>query len=721
MSEQSLTAAPSTHAAGRDIAGSLIAGGLCSVLGITLAVSDASVMFQGALAEFIPVAVGLCLTGAAIVALVVGMLTRLPGSIGGAQDSMVIIIAATLATAEKAILSGSDSAQLLPTAVAIIALSSAAVGIGLWLSGYFRVGRLIRYVPYPVMAGFLAGSGLLLAWYSLSIITGSSVSPLAPDFYQSKNLIALAVAACVACALQFTNRESGSRYEMALVVVGSVILFHGVSLSIGLSTSELQQSGWMISDGGVKAVFPPITLSQLTLINWPVIWELVPQLLSLLVIATLGVLVKISALELVFKHEADQEHEMKVAGWSNIASAFASGMPGYHAVSFGQVSAKLNVYSRGSSVVVAIFLMTASVFANDILPLLPRAIFGGVALWLGAGLVIDYAIKSLTKVNRIESLAVLSISAVIALAGFLPGLICGIAFGVVLFAYEYSRQEVIRGIYNGTQLRSNVDRYPQEQQRLSDNAEASMAVRLHGYLFFGSTQRLIEQIGARVQSTPALKYLILDFDKVTGLDMTAVQSLRKLQVLSQRRKLEIWVTGASTEIANTLTLGRIMGERGFAQYSGQLDYALESVENALLGDNTAPSNLEKPPFALPENTQLRTLKAGESLLRLGTKCNELSIVQSGYFDVEIDGPKGNHRLRRCGPGSVIGEVSFYTASVASANVIAATDSAVWQFSHEQLHEFTQKQPVLAADLHRQLAATLAQRLSDSSRQIGTLV
>jgi sulfate permease, SulP family len=137
-----------------------LAGGL--VIGFTeiiFAASLASLIFTGPLAEQLPLGIGMMLAAAAVHLLFTAQFATADGIIGSVQDNPAVLMAVAVgamlpwvATAE----------QLLTTVIALVFVSILLVGVFLLLMGHFRLGGLVRYIPYPVIGGFMAGTGWLL-------------------------------------------------------------------------------------------------------------------------------------------------------------------------------------------------------------------------------------------------------------------------------------------------------------------------------------------------------------------------------------------------------------------------------------------------------------------------------------------------------------------------------------------------------------------------------
>jgi SulP family sulfate permease len=84
--------------------------------------------------------------------------SRIPGVIAGVQDNTTAVIG----TAAASIAAGVAAEQAVPTVIALIVVTSALTAVALAGIGLFRLGALVRYIPYPVIGGFLVATGVLI-------------------------------------------------------------------------------------------------------------------------------------------------------------------------------------------------------------------------------------------------------------------------------------------------------------------------------------------------------------------------------------------------------------------------------------------------------------------------------------------------------------------------------------------------------------------------------
>ncbi len=116
------------------------------------------------------------------------------------------------------------------------------------------------------------------------------------------------------------------------------------------------------------------------------------------------------------------------------------------------------------------------------------------------------------------------------------------------------------------------------------------------------------------------------------------------------------------------------------------------------------------------------LPEGTTLIRQNDAPDDVFVLASGRLSVEMVTPEGTRlRLRAVRPGVVVGEIAMYTGVPRTADVLAETPSVVLRLSTASIERLEAEEPELAAALHRWLATTLAERLSDTLRSFDALL
>jgi SulP family sulfate permease len=314
--------------------------------------------------------------------------------------------------------------------------------------------------------------------------------------------------------------------------------------------------------------------------------------------------------------------------------------------------------------------------------------------------------------------------------GFLVGVVMGLVLAVVLFAIDYGRIELIREVAFGETYRSNVDRPASERAELRTLADRVQILRMSGFVFFGSTNRLLERIGRRVADTPP-RFLVIDLRRVTGVDSSAVVSFVKMLRLAEASGFEVVFTGASDPVRAQLARGGVEETEGLVSFEADLDRGLQRCEDALL---SAPSRTEAKrehpaaagPDALPPglaaHVERVSIPAGTVLLQQDDPPGDVYVLESGRLGVQTTTPEGTRlRLRTLRPGVVVGEITLYTDVPRTADVVAEIPSVVLKISRGSIERLEREEPELAVAMHRWLATQLAERLTDTMRTFDVLL
>jgi len=299
---------------------------------------------------------------------------------------------------------------------------------------------------------------------------------------------------------------------------------------------------------------------------------------------------------------------------------------------------------------------------------------------------------------------------------------------VVLFAVSYGRIELVREVAFGDTYHSNVDRPPAERAALREMGERVQILRVHGFVFFGSASGLLERIRKRAEAGP-VRFLLLDLRQVTGVDASAVMSFVKVIHLAEANRFELVLAGASDPVLEQLARGGVVASEGVVRFEPDLDRGLQRCEDVLLeeaqvrrlagaGPGEALGGL--PPHLLTYLERV-SLTEGTVLIRQDEPPEDVFVLGSGRLRVDMQTPEGRRiRLRTVLPGVVVGEVAMYTGVPRTADVVAEEPSVVLRLRGSAILRMESEDPELAAALHRWLAGTLAERLTDTQRAVEAL-
>ncbi len=706
-------------------------GLLAGVDNIAASLAIASLLFAGPLSAGLGVGVGIVLVGGAILALVVALRSTLPNSVALVQESSVAILAVAIIGA-TAPLTGPAEVRV-ATAVAVLGVSTLATGALFWITGRLKLGGLARFLPYPVVAGFLAGSGWLLVDGAAVMMTGSHINlEMIERASQPATALLIVPAILFAISLQLAIDWLRHPATIAVVMVSAAIAFFLVLALSGMSIEEARSFGYfppLTAHGGVE--FP--TLDMLGRVDWQAVFLAAPTIIAVAAVSMVGLLLNLGGLELAVRRDIDVNSELKSTGIANLLSGIIGGPSGYVGLGMTILAERTGVHGRGAGIATAIAMMVGLVAAGSFVFQIPVFLAAGFVLFMGIGLLKEWLIATRRELPLGEWLIVLFILACIVLLGFLEGLAVGLLVSIAVFVFNYARLPIVRVSANGIEYRSSVDRSASATRFLGRHGEAIEIIQLQGYLFFGSADGMVKYVQRRLADTQRmpLRFLVLDFRHVTGLDSAATSGFLKIRRLSEDHAVKVFLTHVPDDVRKILELASIrFGDDGTMTLETDIDHALEHAEEAILREQEDDSEtgllghfnaLAGPHPRMGDLLSLMTrvpVEVGDRIITAGDRADDLFFIAHGRVRVQVTLPNGRKlRLRTMTDGSFVGEIGLYMRQERTADVIVEKASEIFRLGADDLARLETDDPELALLAHRLLATNLCEKLSVANQTI----
>jgi SulP family sulfate permease len=708
---------------------SLITGVVLSFTEIAFVISFASLIFSGELAVYLPRGLALAFVSAIIHSTVMAIFSGSQGMIPVIQDNPGVLLSVAAASV-AANLAGAD---LLATTVALVAITTILSG-GLFLFlGSMRLGGLVRYIPYPVVGGFLVGTGWLLAQGSIGAMASYSLSPeTLPALLQPDQLLLWLPGALLGVILFFAMQRFQHIFVLPAVLIVWTALFFAVLLVSGTSIPEAQARGLLLGTVGMQVVWqPPVEIVQA---NWSAILGQAGNIGAILLLATIDLMLKFPAFELLFQRDIDSNRELRVAGFANVLAGLTGGMIGYAALSTSAISHRMRAHSRPVLIILALACASMLLLGTSLLAYLPKGLSGGILLAQGLDFLYTWVVQGRKKLGRLDYAVVLVILAVVATLGFLIGVVVGLILMIVLFVINYSRLNIFHSATSGVEITSHIERNTYHQRALKGLANQIYVMELQGFLFFGTANLVVDKVRTRLNESgdAPLSFLVLDFRRVTGLDSSAAVSFRKISDLAQTNGFTMVVTHLSETIRrefarNDLTAGKQL------QTFADLDHGLEWCENTLLErdqitkmhvPSTLALQLADNGFAKDDTARLKGylervhFKPGDTLMRQGEDADALYFIEIGQVSVYLEIENNpSVRLHTLNMGTLVGEMGIYLNLPRSATVTADANTIAYRLKRQALEEMKSKDPALAIVFHELVVRLVAERLLAADREI----
>ncbi|MCE2917505.1 MAG: cyclic nucleotide-binding domain-containing protein [Rubrivivax sp.] len=678
---------------------------------------------------------------ASFVATVVGgtvfaLLSRGPMPAAGPSAAPVLALGTVVArvAADPAFAVGdptSVAGLLALVAVAVIVMGLCQIVLG--LSGLVR---LAKFVPQPVLAGFMNGVALLALLALLPLMFGWPVGALqhlgwaAMPAVQPATMAVGVFTIAVMLGLPRLNRRLPATLIGLLAGSGAYALLHTAApqWTLGPLTGELPMA-WPQLD----------TLAPfLDRVDDPLLQRhLAAAVFAGVVMALIGTLELVLnglAMDQARHTRTDPRREVLALGAANMASGVVGGLPllllrprALHMIDMGG-------RSRAGLFICSVLFALVGLVGMKLLALLPQVVLAGamVIVYLisidrwSLGLAAQWWRGQREADVQLALLVVLLVCAVTLVLGFPAAVAAGAMLSMMLFIRSMNRS-LVRTRYTGNALPSRRIYAAADEARLGTLRARATVLELEGALFFGSADRIAELSDELDADCHAL---VLDFRRVSLIDASGAVVLQQLGERLAKRGMLLLLAGVSADNRHGRVLAQFVGERLAAGHGmPDIDQAMERAELALLAQTGHAPLREVVPIEqvslmdgldpaqrtrLAAYLQPRRLVAGECLFRQGDPGDRLYVITSGSIDVLSALVPGSTALRQryvsLSPGMMLGETAMLDGGGRSGEAVAVGDSEVHSLDDQTLLHLRDQDPLLYAQVYRNVALHLSQRL-----------
>ena len=719
-----------------NIVPSIIAGVIGGIIKIVAAMAFSALIFTGTLAAYLPQGIGIVLFGFLLFAVISTFTASYPVNINTPQDIPIAIIALIATTVMATNGKDWNAETTFQFIFVTIALTSILVGIFFFILGTLKLGKLVRFIPYPVVGGFLAGTGWLIVKFAFIMTAGMGLS--------LDNLVSLFDQATLhkwfpglifGLIMLISSRYTKHYLLIPVLIAIGITSFYAIMFFYGFSYTDLESNGYLLGPFPEGGLFQGLPLKYLSDFKWSIFLEQLPAIGTMMILNAISVLFNYSGLEIIIKKDLDLDQELKTTGIGNIIAGLGGAPPGHLSLGGTLLSISIGSKSKLTNIVIALLCAITLFFGSEVLSFFPRIILGGLLFNLGLSFLVDWLYSTWSRVPKTDYTIILLIFLVIGTVGFLEGVITGLLMSVVLFVVSYSKVEIIKHELTGKTFHSNVERSESLKNIIDDSGDQTLILPLQGFIFFGSANRLLERIKLHLQSQNEknLKYLVFDFKQVTGVDSSTINSFNKLRILAELDNFQVLFCNLTPEIISQFEAEGLFADSMdlFLKFD-DLDHGMEWCEEQIISETTIGSNKQKEEideiklfeekFAdLLIYFESKDINQNTTLIEQGNDPDGLYFIKSGRVTVELRSSNNKIRLKSMGTGTVVGEVSLYLKTQATASVISNTACKTYFLSHENFEKLNKEDPERAAELHTYIVKLLSDRLAKSNATIQALM
>ena len=648
-----------------------LAAGLTSGLNLLVAqVAFGTFIFSGPLAPYSSQGVGLVLFGNFASCLVIALMGGYRGAIAGLSPALVIVMVLIGSTMDA-----EGDALFVTTAVALI-ISAIAAGACCLMIGRFRLANLVRFIPYPVAGGFVAGIGGAVCLAAMSLMGAEPDWQAIPTLLEPSVLWKWFPGALYGIALYLVMKHWGNALILPISVALAVGAYHLVLAALDISSDAAKAAGLLFTSTADGSLWPALGPTDLVHVDWAVMAMQIPNMLTLILISLIYVSMNLAGLEMAANQELDWNREFKATGFASVLAGLGGGTAASMIVPASLRSKLLGAATRLTGIVAALVIAGTLFVGDGVLELVPVPLVGGILFFAGIGMMDEGLMRSRTRLPWSEYGIIVLIFIVIIAFGLFEGVGAGMLATLVFFAVRLSLVDPIESRFTARERRSNKTRSVPDRAILLEEGEQVRAYRLHGYIFFGSVCPLVDHLRQSLSGASRPACLMLDFAGVSGFDFSAVNVLGRFLQTANAAGVQVVLSALSEQMSTGLKRNLPPSVFAELQIEPNEDRAIERCEEIIItawkanldtADKRRDFLLEHTADDLERHLERqihfedlmeelqswltpRRYSAGEALAGPGTPSEGLQLCISGRASVY---DSAGARLYQYSPGDVI--------------------------------------------------------------------
>ena len=455
--------------------------------------------------------------GAIILGFFASLFGGTPTQISGPTGPMTVVMA-------SAVISLHSDIHLIATTIMLAGLFQILFGI-------FKIGKFVRYIPYPVVSGFMSGIGIIIIILQINPFLGlhsdaSTVHVLLslPSNIEQVNFNAFGIAIATLMIMLFTPTKIGKLIPTPLI---ALFLLTPISLYLHLDIHTI---------GEIPTSLPDMILPTLNLENTKIVITLAFTLAILGMIDTL--LTSIVADSITHtKHQPNKE--LIGQGIGNTICGLFGAIPGAGATMRTVINVKSGGTNKISGMIHGLILLLVVLFLAPLASKIPIAILAGILIKVGID-ILDYRFIAVWKEAPRSDLSVmLMVFFVTVFIDLITAVGIGILLSSLLIVYRITKETQIILDNQSSELKHSFDK-------------ETRILRIDGAFFFGSSLSFENKTNSILDT----KRFIIDITNVPFIDLTAIFTLKDLIVKLKEQNIKIIIVAKNKDKQQLLSLNK---------------------------------------------------------------------------------------------------------------------------------------------------------------------
>lgn len=484
------------------------------------------------------------LYGAIAIGMIAAWFGGTPTQISGPTGPMTVVSAVVISTAIEA--NGGSLEAAMGTIIAIFLLAGAFQ----ILLGIFKIGQYIRYMPYPVVSGFMSGIGVIIIVLQVFPFLGHTspknildIFSELPSIINDINLASVALALATIATIYLFPRIT-KLIPSALV---ALIALTVVSTMMGLDVKII---------GDIPEGLPALQIAILGGVDFSNPMLLIIPALTLAALGTIDSLLTSIVADNMTKTQHSSNKELIGQGLGNIGAAMIGGIPGAGATMRTVVNINSGGKTRLSGVIHGIALLIVLLGAGAYAKLIPLPVLAGILITVGIG-IIDYkGIKHIPHVPKADSIIMMVVLCMTVFVDLLQAVAVGMVLASVLFMKKMS--DIVEQKSSVGSVASLVKEEAWDDElNLSEKLHQKIYIKhFDGPIFFGFASKFQEM----ASSLPEVTVVIMRMMQVPYIDQSGIYAIEDAVLALKEKDVIVLITGIQEQPKDMLkNIGLLSG------------------------------------------------------------------------------------------------------------------------------------------------------------------
>lgn len=443
--------------------------------------------------------------------------------ISGPTGPMTVVSATTIALliAQK----GS-----LESALPAILLCFVLTGAFMILMGILKLGQYIKYIPYPVVSGFMTGIGVIIIMLQLFPMLGYESpktipqilvnigDPLRDIHYPSLGLTVLTM-----FIVYIFPKVSKTIPSTLAALISVTVLAWGLSMDVAIIGA--------IPSGLPNLHFDLFTaISDFNLILMPAV--------TLAALGAIDSLLTSVVADNVTKTSHESNKELVGQGIGNMVAGMIGGIPGAGATMRTLVNINSGGTTKMSGVIHGVFLLLVLLGLSSMAALIPIPVLSGILLTVGISIVDKKGLSHIGKITKTDAIVLIIVLILTVFVDLLQAVAAGMIISSIIFIKQMG--DITQKASTTTSIESDEDaEYLHDRYHIDISIRPFVSIKtINGPLFFGNSEYFM-QLSKKIPD--AIKLLIIDMQHVPYIDQSGLYSLESIILSLEQNKVQVYL------------------------------------------------------------------------------------------------------------------------------------------------------------------------------------